>query len=141
MTHLIASALATSLAAGLAIAVSTPAIALEVLPVTTVSAIEAGEASGTVYLEGAALEQHDDEEYLFSDGTGSVVIDIDTSNAETDLPLFTLIGIEGTVASDEIDVSSWEPLRIFTPAVIVNEPQVIEAFQGWIVAYGSQAPE
>jgi hypothetical protein len=32
------------------------------------------------------------------------------------------------------------PLRIVTPAVIVPEEQVIEAYWGWIVAYGSQAP-
>ena len=95
-----------------------------------------------VYLEGAALEQtDDDDEYLFSDGTGVITIDVDENAGEGELPLFELIGIEGTVAADEIDVSRWAPLRIVTPAVIVEEPQVIEAFRGWIVAYGSQAPE
>ena len=32
---------------------------------------------------------------------------------------------------------AWETLPIFKPAVIVEEPQVIEAFRGWIIAYGT----
>ena len=93
-----------------------------------------------VYLEGAALEQLDEEEYLFSDGTGVITIDVDEGVGEGELPLFTLIGVEGTVASGEVDVSRWAPLPIVTPAVIVEEPQVIDAFTRWIIAYGSQAP-
>ena len=109
---------------------------------TTISAIERGEAEAVVYLEGAALEQaDDDDEFMFSDGTGVIRIDVDQSAGEGLPPLFELIGIEGTQASDEIDVSRWAPLPIMTPAVIVEEPQVIEAFWGWIIAYGSQAPE
>jgi uncharacterized protein YdeI (BOF family) len=134
-------ALAACLAVALSVAIAAPALGQDEAKPTTISKIDAGEVAGVVYLEGAVLERLDDEEYLFSDGTGVISIDIDTSTADTDLPLFTLIGIEGSVASDEIDVRRWEPLRIFTPAVIVSEPQVIEAFQGWIVAYGSQATE
>ncbi len=136
--HLIARSL---LASVLALAVAAPAVAQEELATSTISAIERGEAEAMVYLEGAALAQTDDDEYLFSDGTGVIAIDVDESAGEGELPLFTLIGIEGTVAADEIDASHWAPLPIFTPAVIVEEAQVIEAFWAWIVAYGSQAPE
>jgi uncharacterized protein YdeI (BOF family) len=127
----------------LAVGLAAPAVAQteEVAP-TTISAIERGQAEAMAYLEGAALEQIDDEgEYLFSDGTGVITIVIDESGAEGGLPLFELIGIEGTVAEDAMEVSHWARLRIVTPAVIVEEPQVIEAFRGWIVAYGAQAPE
>jgi uncharacterized protein YdeI (BOF family) len=104
---------------------------------TTISRIDAGEVEGRVYLEGAVLEQLDDE-FLFSDGTG--VIEIDVDEAEGGLPLFELIGIEGTLAGDEIDVERWAVLPIVVPAVIVPEEEVIDAFWNWIVAYGSQAP-
>jgi uncharacterized protein YdeI (BOF family) len=131
------------LVSAMALVLAVPAVAQEEVATTTISAIERGEASGTVYLEGAALyvAEDDDDEYVFSDGTGSIVIDVDDDAGEGELPLFELISIEGTVASGEIDVSRWAPLRIVTPAVIIEEPQVIEAFWGWIVAYGSQAPE
>lgn len=129
-------------AAALALAVAAPVAAQAEVAQTTISAIERGEAEAVVYLEGAALYQEDDEdEYLFSDGTGVVMIDVDDADGGGELPLFELMGIEGRVAGDEIDVSRWVPLRIVTPAVIVPEEQVIEAYQGWIVAYGSQAPE
>jgi hypothetical protein len=129
------------LAAALALVVAVPALAQEEVAQTTISAIERGEAEAMVYLEGAALEQvDDDDEYLFSDGTGTIRINVDSSAGEGSVPLFELIGIEGTVASDEIDVSRWALLPIMTPAVIVPEEQVIEAFWGWIIAYGSQAP-
>ena len=137
--HLIARSLLVS---ALALAPAVPAAAQdEELATSTISAIERGDAQSMVYLEGAALEQTDDDEYLFSDGTGVITIDVDENAGEGELPLFDLIGIEGTGAAEEIDVSRWAPLRIVTPAVIVEEPQVIEAFRGWIVAYGSQAPE
>jgi uncharacterized protein YdeI (BOF family) len=131
------------LASTMALALVVPVVAQEEeIAMTTISAIEAGGVQGMVYLEGAALEHTgDDDEVLFSDGTGVVRIDIDENAGEGELPLFELIGIEGTVASDEIDVSRWAPLPVMTPAVIVEEPQVIEAFWGWIIAYGSQAPE
>ena len=129
-----------SFVAALALTLALPVLAQDEAPPTTISSIDRGEASGTVYLEGAALEQIEGERYVFSDGTGVITIDIDTASAEADVPLFELIGIEGAVASDEIDVGGWELLPIMTPAVIVEEPQVIEAFWGWIIAYGSQAP-
>jgi uncharacterized protein YdeI (BOF family) len=126
--------------AALAVAAAVPAAAQEEVAKTTISAIERGEAEAMVYLEGAALYQADEDEYVFSDGTGSVGIDLDGATSEVSLPLFELIGIEGTLDGDRIDVSRWVPLRIVTPAVIVPEEQVIEAYWGWIVAYGSQAP-
>ena len=133
----------SSAAALLALVLAAPAMAQEAVEPTTISAIERGETEAMVYLEGAALEQDpgDEDEYLFSDGTGTIRIDVDESAGDGPLPLFELVGIEGTIASDEIDVSRWSLLPIMTPAVIVEEPQVIEAFWGWIVAYGSQAPE
>ena len=136
----IGRALLASLAA---LATAVPVVAqAEEVATTTISAIERGEAQAMVYLEGAALERTaDGGGYLFSDGTGVIEIDLDTSSAEAEPPLFELIGIEGTTAGDAIDVARWAPLRIMTPAVIVEEPQVIEAFRGWIIAYDSQAPE
>lgn len=133
-------ALVASLAS---LALAVPAVAqAEEVATTTISAIERGEAPVMVHLEGAALERTaDDGVYLFSDGTGVIEIGVDTSSAEAGLPLFELIGIEGTTAGDVIDVSRWAQLRIMTPAVIVEEPRVIEAFRGWIIAYGSQAPD
>jgi uncharacterized protein YdeI (BOF family) len=121
-----------------------PAVAQEEgVATTTISAIERGEAQGMVYLEGAALERAGDggDEVLFSDGTGTIRVQVDDDAGEGEMPLFELVGIEGTLAAGEIDVSRWALLRIVTPAVIVEEPQVVEAFWGWIVAYGSQAPE
>ena len=139
--HLMARSILVSL---LALVLAAPTMAQEEAQApTTISAIERGEVQGMVYLEGAALgaaEDDDDEEYVFSDGTGTIIIDVDESAGEGELPLFELVGIEGTLASDEIDVSRWAVLPIMTPAVIVEEPQVIEAFWGWIIAYGSQAP-
>lgn len=140
-------AAAIPLAAAMALLIATSALAQDEAQPTTISAIDRGEVTGLVSLEGSALEQTDDDEYLFSDGTGVIAIEvsIDASDAEAEaeaeVPLFTLIGIEGTVATDEIDVTAWAPLGIMTPAVIVPEEQVIEAFWGWIIAYGSQAPE
>lgn len=120
-----------------------PAVAQEDVATTTISAIERGQAEATVYLEGAALyqEEGEDDEYVFSDGTGTISIEVDDDAGAGAPPLFELIGIEGTLDEGKIDVSAWQRLPIMTPAVIVEEPQVIEAFWGWIVAYGSQAPE
>jgi hypothetical protein len=129
------------LAAVATLVVAAPVSAQVELATTTISTIERGEAESMVYLEGAALEQTDQGEFLFSDGTGVVTIDVDTGIPDGAPPLFKLLGIEGTVASDGIDVSRWALLPVVTPAVIVEEAQVIEAFWGWIIAYGSQAPE
>ncbi len=132
----------TLLASALTLLLAAPAAAQEEVATTTISAIERGEAQAMVYLEGAALYQEDGDggAYVFSDGTGSISIDVDEDAGEGQLPLFELVGIEGTLAEDGIEVSRWALLPIMTPAVIVEEPQVIDAFWGWIVAYGSQAP-
>jgi uncharacterized protein YdeI (BOF family) len=129
------------IAAVMTMGIATSSLAQEDAGPATISAIERGEVAGQVRLEGSALARLSDEDYMFSDGSGVIVIDIDTTDAGTDLPLFTLIGLEGTVASDEVDVTTWAPLGIMTPAVIVPEEDVIKAFRGWIIAYGSQAPE
>lgn len=139
--HRFARSLLVTLAA---VALAVPAVAQEEeVGKTTISAIERGEAESMVYLEGAALYQEagDDDEYVFSDGTGTIKIEVDEEAGEGSLPLFELVGIEGTLEPGEIEVSRWALLPIMTPAVIVEEPQVIDAYWGWIVAYGSQAPE
>lgn len=141
MSRSLTGSLSLALAATLAVAMAAPALAQEEeVARTTISAIDRGEAQAMVYLEGAALAQLDDDEFLFSDGTGTITIDVDESAEAGLLPLFELIGVAGTLASDEIDVSRWALLPIMTPAVIVEEPQVIDAFWGWIIAYGGQAP-
>jgi uncharacterized protein YdeI (BOF family) len=141
MSRFLTGSLSLVLAATLAVAMAAPALAQEEeVARTTISAIDRGEAQAMVYLEGAALAQLDDDEFLFSDGTGTITIDVDESAESGRPPLFELIGVAGTLASDEIDVSRWALLPIMTPAVIVEEPQVIDAFWGWIIAYGSQAP-
>ena len=141
MSRSLTGSLSLALAATLAVAMAAPALAQEEEVVkTTISAIDRGEAQAMVYLEGATLAQLDDDEFLFSDGTGTITIDVDESAEAGPPPLFELIGVAGTLASDEIDVSRWALLPIMTPAVIVEEPQVIDAFWGWIIAYGSQAP-
>jgi len=128
-------------AAIVALALTVPAAGQEEeVATTTISAIERGEAPPMVYLEGAALDEVGGA-YTFSDGTGAITIEVGPSAGEDALPLFELIGIEGTLVDEAIDVSRWVPLRVIAPAVIVEEPQVIEAFRGWIIAYGSQAPE
>ena len=140
--HLMARSILASL---VAVVLAAPALAQEAAPdPTTISAIERGQVEGLVYLEGAALgpaEDDEGDEYVFSDGTGTISIDVDEDAGEGELPLFELVGIEGTLAGDEMEVSRWAVLPIMTPAVIVEEPQVMEAFRGWIIAYGSQAPE
>ena len=135
-------AAAIPLAAAMALLITTSALAQDEAQPTTISAVDRGEVTGLVNLEGSALEQTADDEYLFSDGTAVIAIEVsmDASEVEAEVPLFTLIGIEGTVVNDGIDVTAWAPLGIMTPAVIVPEEQVIEAFWGWIIAYGSQAP-
>jgi uncharacterized protein YdeI (BOF family) len=141
MSHHVRTILTITMVTAFSAALAVPALAQdEETATTTISAIERGETEANVYLQGAALEQIDDDEFMFSDGTGVIKIDVDDDAGEGELPLFELIGIEGTLASNEIDISRWALLPIMTPAVIVEEPQVIEAFWGWIIAYGSQAP-
>lgn len=134
-------AAALSVAVAMTLVATTTTLAQGEVQPTTISAIEQGEVAGSVSLVGSALAQTGDGEYGFSDGTGVYTISIDASNAQIAVPLFSMISVEGMVAGVEIDVTSWAPLDILTAAVIVPEEQVIEAFQGWIIAYGMQAPE
>lgn len=129
-----------------------PASAQDGMATSTISAIERGEAQGSVYLEGAILAQLAEERYLFSDGTGVIEITLagdpdgddpvaeSAPPSEAAVPDFTLIGLEGTTDGDGVAVERWRMLRIVVPAVIVPEVEVIEAFRDWIVAYGGQAP-
>ena len=98
----------------------------------TVAEIDAGVVSGAVTIDGAALVRADDEEYYFSDGLATVKIDIDTSNADPDVPLMTLINIVGTTSSDEIDVSSWTELE--EPAADLGPRE--EEFMAWVALLG-----
>lgn len=128
------------LAMVLTLALTAPAAAQGVEPTTTISRIEAGEVQGEVLLEGALLESLDDGSYLFSDGTGVIEVRVDPPDETSELPLFALMAIEGSLGEDAMEVAEWELLRIVVPAVIVPEEAVIDAFRNWIVAYGSQAP-
>lgn len=144
--------LALPLVMALAAATNVSALAQDGTATATISSIARGEAQGSVYLEGAVLAQLGDDSYLFSDGTGVIVVTLEHATDGDDdalagspapsqvVPDFTLIGLEGTVDGDGVAVERWQVLRIVVPAVIVPEIEVIEAFRDWIVAYGGQAP-
>jgi uncharacterized protein YdeI (BOF family) len=116
---------------------------------STIAAIGQSAAGAHVQLEGAALYQLDEARFVFGDGTGTIVVDLDGAAAGKELPLFELVTVEGTVriepdlaasAGVGVTVDAWEVVRIVRPAVVVPEEQVVAAFQGWIVAFGGQAP-
>ena len=138
--HLSPRTLALPLAVALLAASALPVIAQEGAQDATVAEINAGAVSGVVTLRGAALAQQDEEEYWFSDGTDVIKIDIDTTTADAEVPLLTLMTLQGQVASDEIEVSSWAVLDIMTPAVIRTPEDAIDAYTGWIITQNSQAP-
>ena len=58
-------AAAIPLAAAMALLIATSALAQDEAQPTTISAIDRGEVTGLVSLEGSALDQTDDDEYLF----------------------------------------------------------------------------
>ena len=91
---------------------------------TTVAEVNSGAVTGTVTIDGIALEPKSagDDEYFFSDGTGITIIDVEGS-----VPLLDPINIVGQVATDEIDVSSWTPLE----APMENMGPREEAFMAW----------
>lgn len=132
---------ALALTVALAVAASTTAVAAQAEPArATVAEINAGVVSGAVSIDGAVLGRQSDDEYLFSDGTDVITIDLDASDPDsTEIPTLTFLNIIGEVASDEIDVSAWAPLEIMMPAVIRTPQEAIEAFGGWIVVQNSQA--
>ncbi len=138
--HLSPRNLALPLAVALLATSALPVIAQEGAQDATVAEINAGAVSGVVTLRGAALAQQDEEEYWFSDGTDVIKIDIDTTTADAEVPLLTLMTLQGQVASDEIEVSSWAVLDIMTPAVIRTPEDAIDAYTGWIITQNSQAP-
>jgi len=78
------------------------------LTVRTVAEILSGNVAGEVTLQGVLTEPtSDSDEWVFSDGTGSIVLDFPSSNIPA---LGTPIYIFGTVASSEIDVAEWQPV-------------------------------
>jgi len=133
----------TALALGVALAVAasaTSVAAQDEAAGPTVAEVNAGVATGTVSIDGAVLGHQSGDEYLFSDGTDVITIDLDTSDpANAEIPTLTLLNIQGTVASDEIDVSSWALLDIMVPAVIRTPQEAMETFQGWIITQNAQA--
>ena len=72
MTRTTPRLLLAALTSASLLTVAVPVLAQDETPPTTISAIDRGEATGDVYLEGAALERLDDDEYLFSDGSGVI---------------------------------------------------------------------
>ena len=133
------------LSLALVVVLNSASAAAEGTALVTVSSIDAATDGASVQLEGAALYMLEEGRYLFSDGSGVIVVDA-TATAEQ-LPLLEIVSVEGTVEAapaaggdPAIELSAWAPVRIARPAVVVPEEQVIAAFQGWIVAYGGQAP-
>lgn len=94
-------------------------------PRPSVAEVNSGAVSGSVTIDGVVLEpkRGEDDEYLFSDGTGVTVIDVDD-----DPPLLTPVTIVGQVTSDDIDVSSWAP----ADAVMADAGPAAEAFMAWV---------
>ncbi len=83
---------------------------LAMLILTKVSDILSGNASGDLILSGELTgPTSDSDEWVFSDGTGEVVLDF----ASNDVPAVgDPIYVHGTVSSGpEIDVIAWEPIN------------------------------
>ena len=75
---------------------------------TTVAEVLAGTTPHEVMLEGRNIrETSDNDELVFTDGTGEVVVDYPSCCIPA---LDVLIRVVGTVASSEIDAVAWEPL-------------------------------
>ena len=132
------------LSMALVLVLGSASAAAEDSALVTVSSIDPATDGASVQLEGAALYTLEEGRYIFSDGSGVIVVD---AAAAEQLPLLEIVTIEGTVEAAPpaggdplIELSAWAPVRIARPAVIVPEEQVVAAFQGWIVAYGGQAP-
>jgi len=107
--------------------------------------VNAAVVTGAVSIDGAVLGPATDVGgYWFSDGSDVTLIEIDTTatatSTSTDVPLLTLMNIVGTASGDGIEVSSWAPLDIMTPAVIRTPEEARQAFQAWIIVQNSQAP-
>lgn len=88
-----------------------PGPALPPIGVVTVADVIAGRAYGDVVLQGAAVERtSDSDEFIFSDGTGRVVIDLNTGRINpADVVLGECVFIEGRTVSSEIDVDTMVP--------------------------------
>ena len=77
------------------------------LTLTKVSDILGGSVAGEVILGGALTgPTSDSEEWVFSDGTGEIVLDFPSDHIPA---VGTPIYVLGTVSSSEIDVAEWEP--------------------------------
>ena len=78
------------------------------LTLTTVAQVLNGNSPHEVILAGALTgPTSDSDEWTFSDGTGSIVLDFPSSNIPA---VGTPIYVHGTVASSEIDVIAWQPV-------------------------------
>lgn len=88
-----------------------PGPALPPVTIVTVADVVAGRAYGDVVLQGAAVERtNDNDEFIFSDGTGRIVIDLNTTRVNpADVVLGQCVFIEGRGGTKEIDVSAMVP--------------------------------
>jgi uncharacterized protein YdeI (BOF family) len=79
--------------------------------IVTVADVQAGRAYGDVVLQGAAVERtSDSDEFIFSDGTGRIVIDLNTTRVNpADVVLGQCVFIEGRAGTTEIDVNAMVP--------------------------------
>ncbi len=79
------------------------------LTLTKVSHILSGNVSGEVILAGDLTgPTSDSDEWVFSDGTGEIVLDFPSNDVP---PVGDPIYVQGTVSSGpEIDVIAWEPI-------------------------------
>ncbi len=82
----------------------------EVVPVSEVlRRMQGGDGPGTVVMEGQNIrDTSDNDEKVFSDGTGEVVVDYPSSNIA---PLNVRIRVLGRIVSSEVDAQSWTPIR------------------------------
>jgi len=88
-----------------------PGPELPPLGIVTVADMLAGRAFGDVILQGAVVERtSDNDEFIFSDGTGRIVIDLNTTRVNpADVVLGQCVFIEGRGGTKEIDVSAMVP--------------------------------
>jgi uncharacterized protein YdeI (BOF family) len=76
--------------------------------VTSVADILAGKSGHNVIVVGRTTARtSDSDEFWFSDGTGTIMMDFPSGNVA---PFGVPIRVNGVVSSSEIDVQSWQRL-------------------------------
>jgi uncharacterized protein (TIGR00156 family) len=84
------------------------------MPVTTVAQIKAQPVNNqSVVLQGQITQKIGDEEYLFTDGSGMIVLDVDDDVPASAVPLNTPVKVFGKIDVEkgrvEIDVTGIQP--------------------------------